>query len=65
MYSHDEVREKTLEYFNNDELATNVFITKYCLKDGDGNLHEQTPDDMHKRMASEFSRIEREYKRYL
>jgi ribonucleoside-diphosphate reductase alpha chain len=33
MYTEEQVREATLEYFKGDELATNVFITKYCLKD--------------------------------
>ena len=27
MYSEEEVRAKTLEYFGGDELATNVFMT--------------------------------------
>ena len=31
MYSENEVRETTLEYFNGDELATNVFLTKYYI----------------------------------
>ena len=43
MYSEEEVRAKTLEYFGGDELATNVFMTKYCLKDKQGNLTELTP----------------------
>ena len=58
MYSEEEVRASTLEYFNNDELATNVFMTKYCLKDQDGNFHESNPNDMHMRLAGEFARVE-------
>ena len=42
--------EKSRQYFNNDELAATVFPTKYALTDKDGNLHEETPDDMHHRM---------------
>tara|TARA_B100000131_G_scaffold154645_1_gene150028 strand:- start:157 stop:2580 length:2424 start_codon:yes stop_codon:yes gene_type:complete len=61
MYNESEVREATLEYFDGDELATNVFITKYCLRDKEGNFVEKTPRDMHKRMASEFARIEGKY----
>ncbi|MBO7133927.1 MAG: adenosylcobalamin-dependent ribonucleoside-diphosphate reductase, partial [Bacteroidales bacterium] len=34
---------------------------KYALKDSDGNLYEQTPDDMHHRIASELARIEKNY----
>jgi ribonucleoside-diphosphate reductase alpha chain len=61
MYSEKEVRAKTLEYFGGDELATNVFMTKYCLKDKQGSLTELTPDDMHVRMAKEFARIEAKF----
>ena len=58
MYAEEEVREDTLKYFNNDELATNVFMTKYCLRDNEGNFVEKTPHDMHVRMSREFARIE-------
>jgi ribonucleoside-diphosphate reductase alpha chain len=58
MYSQEEVKEATLEYFNGDELATNVFMTKYCLRDKKGNFMEKTPDDMHKRIAKELARME-------
>ena len=57
----NEAYKKSLEYFDNDELAANVFITKYALTDRDGKIHESTPDAMHRRMASEFSRIEAQY----
>ena len=49
------------DYFNGDELATNVWLTKYALKDNNGNIIEKTPDDMHKRLASEFARIESQF----
>ena len=58
MFKESEVREATLEYFSGDELATNVFMTKYCLRDNKGNYVEKTPDDMHRRIASEFARME-------
>ena len=58
MYNENQVREATLAYFNGDELATNVFMTKYCLRDNNGNYAELTPDDMHRRIASEFARME-------
>jgi ribonucleoside-diphosphate reductase alpha chain len=61
MFSYEDVRKNTLEYFSGDELATNVFITKYCLRDSSGNFLELTPDDMHKRLAKEFARIESNY----
>ena len=58
MFEEDEVRAATLEYFGGDELATNVFMTKYCLRDKKGNFMEKTPDDMHRRLAKEFARME-------
>jgi ribonucleoside-diphosphate reductase alpha chain len=58
MYSQEQVKQATLEYFKGDELATNVFMTKYCLRDKKGNFMEKSPDDMHKRIAKEFARIE-------
>lgn len=61
MYDAEKVREATLQYFDDDELATNVFMTKYCLKDKNGNYMEKTPDDMHRRLAAEFTRIEQKY----
>jgi len=47
--------EKLLNYFSGDELAANVWLNKYA-QEGD-----ETPDDMHKRMAKEFARIENKY----
>ena len=61
MHSAEQVKEATLEYFNGDELATNVFMTKYCLKDKEGSLTELTPDDMHVRLATEFARMETKF----
>ena len=58
MFEESEVREATLEYFGGDELATNVFMTKYCLRDKKGRFMEKTPDDMHRRLAKEFARME-------
>ena len=49
------------EYFHGDQLAANVFVTKYSLMDNHGNVLEGTPDDMHRRMARDFSRIESKY----
>lgn len=55
------VREETLRYFRRDELATNIWMTKYALQDSSGNYYEKTPDDMHRRLAREFARIEKKY----
>ena len=58
MYSSEEVTAATLSYFEGDELATNVFMTKYALKGKNGEFLEKTPDDMHRRLAGEFARME-------
>ena len=65
IYSYNEVFSATLDYFNGDEVATNVWISKYCLKDlsedGKINYYELTPNDMFKRIASEISRAGNKY----
>ena len=60
-YSQDEAYEASLEYFKGDDLAARVWVNKYALKDSFGHLYEQTPDDMHRRLASEIARIEKNY----
>ena len=60
-YTYQEAYDKCLEYFNGDELAANVIVTKYLLTDNDGSFLELSPDDMHQRIASELSRIESNY----
>ena len=60
-YTYDEAYEATLEYFGGDELAARVWVSKYALKDSYGNIYEQTPADMHRRLAAEISRIESKY----
>lgn len=49
------------DYFRGDALAIDVWSKKYALKDSEGNMLEKTPDDMHRRLASEFARIEAKY----
>lgn len=60
-YSYDEAYAATLKYFDGDELAARVWVSKYALKDSYGNIYELTPDDMHHRIASEIARIEAKY----
>ncbi len=60
-YSQDEAFKASLEYFKGDDLAARVWVNKYALKDSFGNLYERTPDDMHRRLASEIARIEKNY----
>jgi ribonucleoside-diphosphate reductase alpha chain len=62
VYSHDEAVQASIQYFKGDELAARVWANKYALKDSFGNLFEKTPDDMHRRLAREIFRIEKNYK---
>ena len=59
-YTKQEIQKATLLYFKGDELATDVWMRKYCLKDEE-NYYELTPDDMHRRIAKELARIEAKY----
>jgi len=59
--SLEQVEKSTKEYFAGDQMAANIWISKYCLRDSKGNLYELNPDDMHHRLASEFARIEKKY----
>ena len=61
IYTQAEVENATRDYFKGDELAAKVWATKYALKDSFGNIYEKTPDDMHRRLASEIARIEDKY----
>jgi len=56
-----EAIEKSTEYFNGDSLAATVWVSKYALKNTQGQLLELTPDDMHHRIASEIHKIEKKY----
>ena len=60
-YSYDEAFKASLEYFDGDELAARVWVNKYAMKDSFGHIFEQSPDDMHRRLATELARIEAKY----
>lgn len=61
MTTYDEAFNKSLNYFNGDELAAQVFLGKYALISPSGEILEATPDEMHRRLAKEFHRIEMKY----
>ena len=60
-YSYEEAVAGASKYFKGDDLAANVWVNKYALKDSAGNIYEASPDHMHQRMASEIARIEARY----
>ena len=57
-FLYDEVLKKCLEYFGGDELAATTWMNKYAMTDAEGKYVEASPDDMHRRMAKQFARIE-------
>ncbi len=60
-FTQDEAFNASVDYFKGDDLAARVWVNKYALKDSEGNIYEKTPDDMHRRIASEIARIEQRY----
>ena len=61
IYTYEEAYKASLEYFQGDELAARVWLTKYAMKDSFGNIFEKSPADMHWRIANEIARIEQKY----
>ena len=61
IYSYEEAFDASLKYFKGDELAARVWVNKYSMKDSFGNIYEQSPEDMHWRIANEIARIENKY----
>lgn len=65
-HSVNEALHASKEYFKGDSTASSVFIGKYALRDNgeddENNLVELTPDDMHRRLATEFAKAESNYK---
>ena len=60
-FIYSEAFKSSLEYFDGDELAANVFVTKYALSNKRGDFLEESPYQMHRRLASEFARVEKKY----
>lgn len=59
---YEDALEASLAYFENDDLAATTWLNKYAMRNEKGELLEKTPDDMHRRMAVEFARIEEKYR---
>jgi len=59
LINKEEAIKASTEYFDGDELAANIFIEKYALRDKEGNLLESNPSMMFRRIAKEFARIEK------
>ena len=61
IYTFNEAYKASHSYFKWDQLAAQVWVSKYALKDSDGNIFEESPRDMHWRLAREIARIENKY----
>ena len=59
--AYNDAVAESKRYFDGDELAATVWVSKYALKDSFGNIYEKSPRDMHERIAGELERIERKY----
>lgn len=60
-FSYEEALAAATSYFKGDTLAASVWVNKYALKDSFGKIYEKSPDDMHRRIAKELTRIESKY----
>ena len=60
-YTYQQAYEASLQYFDGDELAARVWVTKYAVKDSQGRIYELSPQDMHYRIARELARVEARY----
>lgn len=60
-YLFEDAVAATVKYFDGDEMAAKVWVSKYALKDSFGKIFEFSPDDMHRRLAKEIARIEKKY----
>ena len=60
-YSYTESVEEAKKYFKGDELAATVWVSKYALKDSMGKIYENSPEQMHWRIANEIARVEEKY----
>lgn len=55
--NYEEALKNAKDYFQGDDLAGSVFISKYATTEND-MYSESTPKEMHMRMAKEYARIE-------
>ncbi len=60
-YAYSDAVAVSKEYFRGDELAATVWVSKYALKDSFGRIYENSPEQMHHRIAAEIERIEKRY----
>lgn len=57
-YTYDQTYQESLKYFKGNDLSAKIFVDKYALRSRTGEILELSPDQMHRRLAKEFARIE-------
>jgi ribonucleoside-diphosphate reductase alpha chain len=55
---YEEALEECLRYFQGERMQAEIFLDKYAVRNKDNELLESNPDDMHRRLASEFARVD-------
>lgn len=56
--TNDQIKKSTLSYFNGNQMLTDIWLSKYVLKDREGNYLEETPDQRFRAIAKEMARVE-------
>lgn len=59
--SYESALATALLYFNGDSLAASTWLSKYAMRNAEGQYLESTPRQMHERLSKEFARIEQRY----
>ena len=57
--NYNDAVAESKKYFDGDDLAATVWVSKYALKDSFGNIYETSPKQMHERIAAEIERTRR------
>lgn len=60
LYTYEQAIEESTKYFNGNDLSAKVFVDKYALRNKEGDILESNPEQMHRRLAREFARIEQD-----
>lgn len=57
-FSYKDAMTASLSYFGEEELPAKIVVDKYLLRNNEEELVEQSPTDIHLRIASELARVE-------
>ena len=61
IFTKEEVKESTLKFFNNDQLATVVWMKKYALKNKKGEFVELSPYDRYLAISKDIVEMDKKY----